>query len=530
MSKFRLRCRPDKDLPKLAWLASIDQDRRTITVIHGLSVECRDEWIVEGVWDDNFELGNFHQTENFFGSGLRIDGDCIYCVPSSALVDRLMYCEADNVILVSNSLIVLLAATGAALDNTHDYHRETLSILKGIEKYDKEFSVTHPRIKYFYQVFYENMVVSSKGISFQKRRRPGKINSFKEYHDLIKEVLVRVKHNYESKARENIVHPFTTISAGYDSTAVACLAKELEVNCCFTGNVLDRPIPLRFIKRVSEDGSLPAKALGFNTRYLDTRRASVSEDELYFLSTNYPKFASSMHESIVLDGVLMRPISRFSELSLLSMAGYIEESCSVAVVFTGYHGDIVWDVNSAPKHLTDDILRQDISGLNLTEIRLKAGFFNVAVPFIAATRVTDIAKISRSSEMKPWRLNNSYDRPIPRRIVESSGVDRKYFGMRKDGLAAMYRWPVNKSLRKQFFKHLKENYRFGSVFVYFHYMLNYVVLQLHVALKRFGLSSSKNRNIYFWRRLDFYYLMNHWAVGVLTRKMSDSLRKWHIEP
>jgi len=370
------------------------------------------------------------------------------------------------------------------------------------------------------------MVVSNSGMSFQKRGRPQKINSFEQYYKLLKEILVRIKHNYESKARENIVHPFTTISAGYDSTAVACLVKDLGVNFCFTGNSsLDRPMPLRFIKRFSEDGSLPAKALGLDTRYLDTRRASVSEDELYFLATNYPKFSASTHEPIMLDGEPIRPISRWSELSLHSMASYIEKSCSAAVVFTGYHGDIIWDVNTPEKHLTEDILRQDTSGLNLTEIRLKAGFFNVAVPFVVATHVKEIVKISRSSEMKPWRLNNSYDRPIPRRIAESSGVHRNHFGMCKGGLAAMYRWPINTCLRKQFFKYLKENYGIGPFFVYVHYILNYSVLQLHVGLKKIGLSSSKNRNIYFWRRLDFYHLMNHWAVSVLTEKTSHILRK-----
>ena len=83
----------NKDLLKLAWLAKVDPDTSKILVIHGSSVECRDDWLVEGVWDDDFEKGNFHRSENFFGSGMRIEGDSIYFVPSSATVDRLLYCE-----------------------------------------------------------------------------------------------------------------------------------------------------------------------------------------------------------------------------------------------------------------------------------------------------------------------------------------------------------------------------------------------------------------------------------------------------
>ena len=35
--------------------------------------------------------------------------------------------------------------------------------------------------------------------------------------------------------------------------------------------------------------------------------------------------------------------------------------------------------------------------------------------------------------MGDWRVGGDYDRPIPRRIVESAGVPRDYFGMRKMG-------------------------------------------------------------------------------------------------
>jgi len=34
-------------------------------------------------------------------------------------------------------------------------------------------------------------------------------------------------------------------------------------------------------------------------------------------------------------------------------------------------------------------------------------------------------------EMMPYTLNNDYDRPIPRRIAEESGVPRELFGQEK---------------------------------------------------------------------------------------------------
>ena len=82
---FVIHYHPNKDLAKLAWLARVDPDSENILIIHGPSVECKNDWLVEGVWDDDFERGNFHRSENFFGSGMRIEGDSIYFVPSERL-------------------------------------------------------------------------------------------------------------------------------------------------------------------------------------------------------------------------------------------------------------------------------------------------------------------------------------------------------------------------------------------------------------------------------------------------------------
>lgn len=502
--KYRFHYNAINDLPKLAWLACLDRDRGIVSVIHGLSVECKDDWMVEGVWDGDFEQGDFHLSENFFGSGIRLDGDSIYFVSSSALIDRLLYCEDHGKILVSNSLILLLAVTRANLDDNHDYLEESLSIMEGIENYNKEFKITHPRIRCFYQVFYENIVVSDGRMLFQKRSKRHKIHSFEQYYGLLKEILLRIKNNYENKARKNSVSAFTTLSSGYDSTAVSCLVKNLKVKTCFTGNVLDKPCPLSLIKRKREDGTLIARSLGLDVQYLDSRRSSISEDELYFLATNYPKFA----------------IDYWSELSLHSMTSYIERNCSTSVVFTGYHGDSMWDVNIEEKRLSDQIKEAGTSrsgsGLNLTEIRLKSGFINVAVPYILARSHKDIFKISRSRKMDPYRLNNSYDRPIPRRICESSGVNRQLFGMQKMYIATSYLWPVNTRLRKQFFKYLKENYGFGPSFVYIYYIINLVVSKLI-------------HHTFFWKNFDFYYLMWQWATRVLSKRTAEILSTYGLE-
>jgi hypothetical protein len=100
------------DLPRLAWAASLDFGERTLRVLHGSAVECNEEWLIEGTWDGPYPQAGFHQSANVFGSGIRIDGDLVYFVPSSALVDRLLYCEDTGRVYVSNSLVLLLAITG----------------------------------------------------------------------------------------------------------------------------------------------------------------------------------------------------------------------------------------------------------------------------------------------------------------------------------------------------------------------------------------------------------------------------------
>src|SRR6184192_1739681 len=89
---LRLRYREVPRLPRLAWVATIDRAAGDVLVFHGSAVECREEWMVEGVWDAEFRSGGFHESPHFFGSGLRLADGCLYCVPSSALVNRLMYC------------------------------------------------------------------------------------------------------------------------------------------------------------------------------------------------------------------------------------------------------------------------------------------------------------------------------------------------------------------------------------------------------------------------------------------------------
>jgi hypothetical protein len=133
----------------------------------------------------------------------------------------------------------------------------------------------------------------------------------------------------------------------------------------------------------------------------------------------------------------------FDRLDYLREAGFIEsenwgspqvfsargEILQGRLLFTGFHGDVVWDRNS---HVVGpDIIRCDASGSGLTEFRLRVGFIHLPLAFLGCTSHSSIHRISTSAEMKPWSLMNKYDRLIPRRLLEEAGVPRKLFGTKK---------------------------------------------------------------------------------------------------
>ena len=105
------------------------------------------------------------------------------------------------------------------------------------------------------------------------------------------------------------------------------------------------------------------------------------------------------------------------------------------VLFTGFHGDRVWDRAAR----TDaDFVRGDQSGLSLSEYRLWAGFLHCPLPFAGARQAPSIRALSRSREMEPWHTGAYYSRPICRRILEEAGVPRDAFGRWKKSVSVLF--------------------------------------------------------------------------------------------
>ena len=504
-----LRFRELSGLPQLAWVASAAPAGEEVTVYHGSSVERSAEWLVEGVWDDEFRAGAFHSSPHFFGSGIRVDQGRVHFVPSSALVNRLVYCRYRDHIAVSNSLALLLGFTGASLNPAHQYRAETYAIRHGVGRYPRSFTVTHPEIRSFYQLYDESLVLGTGDLTFESQRRAPHITSFEHYRALMAEALDRLRDNYASPERRRPMAAFATISSGYDSAASAALVAPLGITTCFTSRRSNSHIPSWLSRRAAiDDGKPIADRLGLRTVYLD-RRARVDGDELYFLAPGCAPTMTALH-----------PLAR-----------QLQQRGAPAVLFTGFQGDEMWDVNRWERAYQDaGLVRGDTTAVMLSEIRLKAGFVNVAVPSLFARAVRDISAISLSDEMAPWRGDSSYERPIPRRILETAGVPRALFGGRKKAIVERRTYPANRALRRDFFAYLRAQGRCSGAFVYLHGAVNRCVFPFvrvwDLARKRlFGIEPPTIPAAYVWKRFDFPSMMFAWAAGALSTRFATVLRE-----
>ncbi|MBE8233418.1 MAG: hypothetical protein HAW67_06740, partial [Endozoicomonadaceae bacterium] len=103
----------------------------------------------------------------------------------------------------------------------------------------------------------------------------------------------------------------------------------------------------------------------------------------------------------------------------------LEDAVVGRMVFTGIHGDFLWERLGFPE------IWNSLAHLTLTEFRLRTGYIHIAPCTIGMNHYNSIRMISSSQEMQPWSIGSFYDRPIPRRIGEEAGIDRLLFGQQK---------------------------------------------------------------------------------------------------
>ncbi|MBC6961895.1 MAG: hypothetical protein DWB48_03950 [Nitrosomonas sp.] len=387
------------DWPPLAWIAHCAAKNGIVTVWHGSQVEVREQWFCEATWPGLFEEGNFDQTDLTAGTGGRYrDGSVIFAAPGNT-TDRVLSLLTDKGLFVSNSLACLLAVSGTKIDPTYpDYYKDFTTIIYGLSRYKQTIasSLGDIRITMFGYVAWDGNKVTY--VSRTPIRRD--FSSFTCYEQFLQENLNKLADNIADHGRKQRYRFLATASSGYDSSAIAALAKEAG---CKDALCIDKD---RFGEK--ENGEQVAAYLGLNPICVERDAWRQLEGvETFFLAA---------------DGT--------AEAVPLASAG---NELSGRVLLTGYHGDKIWAKDT--QDLSEDIVRGDSSGLSLTEYRLWVGFIHCPITFWGVQQIRDINHISNIEEMRPWDVPGDYSRPIPRRITESAGVPREIFGIVKKASA-----------------------------------------------------------------------------------------------
>lgn len=393
--------RVDSELPPLAWLAQVSENR--VSLRCGDHVEVREDGFFEGCWADDFVNFNFDEVANVFGSGGKISGDTVLFVTPSHTLEGLYVLDKEGRITVSNSLPFLLNVENIELEFDFDIGSRFASILKG--------TVDYERILFrgagwtLYRIFHENIEVRNGHLTLKTVKEELPFTTFEEYKSYLLTTIKKTFENGSSSLRTAQFSPIATCSNGYDSPACAALAASL--GC-------DQALALTTARGGRADsGRDIVERLGMKVREFPREAKSTDRalGEAEFLATGMGG------EDYVL--------------------GALGPSCANKIVVNGFLGGTMWQLDYAP---TSTIVRKDCSGSSLTENRLRHGFVLLPVPFIGSTHHDQILRISKSAELEAYRIGGDYDRPIPRRILEERGIPRETFGRVKKGYSICFNY------------------------------------------------------------------------------------------
>jgi hypothetical protein len=392
---MKLAFRRIDTLPRLAWCARLIKAQDTVEVLHGPWVETADDFFCEGAWSGDF-LSHELDTCILMGSGGRITGNKLVIAAPNHTLERLFLLKHGKTLLVSNSFAFVLACTH---DHVHPrallYSVKLASITEGLQSYARSLPTRRGhKVRLYYHC---NLLIDSNLHVCEAPKRPVRaFANFDDYKAFLLERVTAIHANASDPHRQITYRPMASLSAGYDSPAAAVFARA--IGC--------------------------TEALTFSQA-----RGGTSDDTEDSGAAIAAKLGMQVHEFNRLDYLQEKgfPEAEFFGWGAQESpwAGHLEGR----LLFTGFHGDKVWDRNC--KKVSSHIIRGDASGHNLNAFRLRVGWIHLPVPFLGCTSHPSIHKISTSKEMEPWSLRNRYDRPIPRRLVEEAGVERHQFGRKK---------------------------------------------------------------------------------------------------
>jgi len=389
-------------LAKLGWCMQIEKDNPEVTVHVGSYVETEKEWFVSGVWDGEFKEANFEDADFLCATAAKIKENQITIYSPTHERQRFCYFQSETTIWFSNSIPLLLAVSGESLDTNCDQYEKILcAILAGTKNYERRIPLADRKI--MYQVFCADISVdSSLNLTYRRKKKHRTFDNFDDYYNTLLNVCSKIRDNgYDVNRRQKYMLA-TTASSGYDSSTCAAIAKKVGCNTLFTfkGGHYDKDSAVVIGKQLDYTNII-------ERGHLDFKRKRNSIDAEFFVCGDHGAYL------------------QFSAF---------EDDFANHIVFSGTSGSYIWDKDS---DVNEDSVRKNYNyytaNLSFSENALIKGYIFLPLALYGSSAAESIQRITNSEEMKPWTLNTSYDRPICRRILETSGVDRKIFGQTKYG-------------------------------------------------------------------------------------------------
>lgn len=465
--------RVNSNLPALAWIATVVKDQ--VNVVCGQKVEMYDNFWVEGAWSGEFLTADFDTAEWFCGTGAVIKGDSIVFVTPTGMHAGLYLLEDDEEIIVSNSLPFIMAVKGYDFDPKWPWYERFFNwnVLQGIYKYDSTVHAIRlcegqePKVDERIQmIMYRNITVAKSGkISIDIKKDTKGFDSFDEYYTRLVNTMKSLTLNAQDENRKVKYRVASFISSGYDAATCAAIAKETGAEYAMTFSAKG--------KYAADSGVSAAKHLGYKT--------IIERDaDDYKLRNDFP-------ETVTMAGGDIG-----TEISFCSF----DEDMKDHLVYSGENGDFVWGKVEGYQTINDEIhIVWRNSEIGLWESHLHQEYIPVPMTSFGIRHWSDLFKISNSSEMQKWSVGGEYDRPIPRRILETKGLPRDSFGRKKYGAGFFYAFDWKKRIlsrmspksASEFEKYMKQNHNKLPMKIYISYLWNYKVFYWNSICARFGI-------------------------------------------
>lgn len=391
-----------ENLAKLGWCMKMEKGNSEILVHTGTYVENLPEWFVSGVWDSDFSEADFENTGYLCGTAVKNFGDKITVYSPTHERQRFCYFQTGDALYFSNSIPLLLAVSGEKFDvNCDQYEKILCAILSGTKDYDQRIPLANGKV--MYQIFCADITVDEDhNLSYKRKAKHRDFVDFEDYYNTIIGMCERIRDNGMDKNRNHRYSLATTASSGYDSSACAAVAKKVgcDTLMTFKGGYYD------------EDSAVDiAKQLGYThiieRGHQDFKYKKDCIDAEFFVCGDHGAYL------------------QFSAF---------EDDFADHIVFSGTSGSYIWDKDA---DVNEDSVRSHYNfytaNLSFAENAVKKGYIFFPMALYASSAAESIQKITNSEEMEPWTLHTSYDRPICRRILETSGVARESFGHVKYG-------------------------------------------------------------------------------------------------